>query len=102
MLLLIIFPSENASASRQIEESSLIIGKRYQIAVPVSLPEKPAIQVLKPEESILPFQESLTWQTAKVKSGDSLAKIFKRFGFNARTTYEVSRAKGKAVSYLKN
>ena len=34
----------------------------------------------------------LKWQTATVKKGDSLAKIFKRAGLSARTTYEVDKA----------
>ena len=47
-------------------------------------PEQP-IQVKEPEPT-------LDWQTAKVKKGDSLAKIFKRAGLSARTTYEVDKA----------
>jgi len=116
LLLLLIFPSENASASKQIEQSSLEIGKRYQIDVPNSIASNPvspkaitsssnsAIQVQQsktPVQDNLPNEELLTWQTTTVKSGDSLAKIFKRLGFNARTTYEVSRAKGKDSKLLK-
>lgn len=35
---------------------------------------------------------AVKWQTATVKKGDSLAKIFKRAGLPARTTYEVDKA----------
>lgn len=43
----------------------------------------------------------LSWQTAKVRSGDSLARIFKRLGFSARTTYAVSTAQGEDSKLLK-
>jgi murein DD-endopeptidase MepM/ murein hydrolase activator NlpD len=44
---------------------------------------------------------SLSWQTAKVRSGDSLARIFKRLGFSAQTTYAVSTAQGDDSKLLK-
>lgn len=44
---------------------------------------------------------NLSWQTVKVRSGDSLALILKRLGFNAQTTYAVSTAKGKDSKLLK-
>ncbi|WP_232299984.1 peptidoglycan DD-metalloendopeptidase family protein [Colwellia sp. MT41] len=44
---------------------------------------------------------NLSWQTVKVRSGDSLALILKRLGFSAQTTYAVSTAKGKDVKLLK-
>jgi murein DD-endopeptidase MepM/ murein hydrolase activator NlpD len=43
----------------------------------------------------------LSWQTVKVRSGDSLALILKRLGFSAQTTYAVSTAKGKSSRLLK-
>lgn len=43
----------------------------------------------------------LSWQTVKVRSGDSLALILKRLGFSAQTTYAVSTAKGKESQLLK-
>ena len=53
------------------------------------------------------IQDSLTelthlnWQSVKVRSGDSLALILKRIGFNAQTTYAVSTAKGEESKLLK-
>nr|WP_231561980.1 peptidoglycan DD-metalloendopeptidase family protein [Colwellia psychrerythraea] len=44
---------------------------------------------------------SLSWQTVKVRSGDSLALILKRLGFSAQTTYAVSTAKGEDSKLLK-
>ncbi len=43
----------------------------------------------------------LSWQTVKVRSGDSLALILKRLGFSAQTTYAVSTAKGQDSKLLK-
>ena len=102
LLLLIIFPSEKATASRQSEQTSLKVGQRYELSVPEqsakkSLTEQPVTQT----DDNRPQQEQLSWQTAKVKSGDSLAKIFKRLGYNARTTHDVSRAKGDDSNLLK-
>ena len=44
---------------------------------------------------------NLSWQTVKVRSGDSLALILKRLGFSAQTTYAVSTAKGEDSKLLK-
>jgi murein DD-endopeptidase MepM/ murein hydrolase activator NlpD len=44
---------------------------------------------------------NLSWQTVKVRSGDSLALILKRLGFTAQTTYAVSTAKGEDSKLLK-
>lgn len=43
----------------------------------------------------------LSWQTIKVRSGDSLALILKRLGFSAQTTYAVSTAKGDDSKLLR-
>ncbi|MGB1199517.1 MAG: OapA family protein [Thalassotalea sp.] len=96
LLLLILIPTEKATASRQTENNSLKIGQRYQLALPESV--QPSAIVDTHEK---PLEEQLTWQNAKVRNGDSLAKIFKRLGFNAQTTYKVSSVKGKANKQLK-
>ncbi len=107
------FPSENANASRQIQQTPLELGKRYQIKIPEITPvtrTEPSIQASlpapvntqDPHSNQQPAASEFTWQTAKVKSGDSLAKILKRFGYSAQTTHNVSRAKGKFTSRLKN
>jgi len=59
---------------------------------------------LKKKEKIADSLEqlsTLSWQTVKVRSGDSLALILKRLGFSAQTTYAVSTAKGKDSKLLK-
>ena len=51
-------------------------------------------------DSVQKFTD-IHWQTAKVRSGDSLARIFKRLGFSAQTTHAVSTAKGDESKLLK-
>ncbi len=68
---LILLPSEPVEASRHQEAHILDAGVRY----PVDLNITPSTDVFSNEE------ES-TWQTYKVRSGDTLAKLFKRAGFH--------------------
>ncbi len=120
MLLLLLIPSEKATASRQTNDSSLQIGKRYELALPEAhdaelnspissdlqpkrketINEKPKTDLAN-TGSFSKASESLTWQKAKVRKGDSLAKVFKRLGFSARTTHDVSSAQGKYSKLLK-
>jgi len=46
-----------------------------------------------------PAVKPLSWQTYRVKSGDNLAKIFKRAGLTPQDVYKVSKA-GKAAKKL--
>jgi murein DD-endopeptidase MepM/ murein hydrolase activator NlpD len=110
ILVLLLIPSEKATASRQTDDASLQVGKRYQLALPAAqdiaietvtsdvqqpIPEK------KIATNITHIDESLSWTNAKVRNGDSLAKVFKRLGYSARTTYDVSSAEGKYSKLLK-
>jgi murein DD-endopeptidase MepM/ murein hydrolase activator NlpD len=110
MLILLLIPSEKATASRQASDSSLEIGKRYELALPedqdtvLTLPISNTLQP-KPKEATTNLvnnsEQLLTWQKAKVHSGDSLGKVFKRLGYSVRTTHDVSSAKGKHSKLLK-
>ena len=122
LLIALLLPTEKATASKQIDENSAEIGKRYSLAIPLdsdhvadvvatpidSLPvatqaasqnkEKQIEQAAQVEAEEV--SDPLNWQQAKVKNGDSLAKIFKRLGFSAQTTHKVSRAKGEGAKLL--
>ena len=95
------------------------VGQRYQVATPeqtsntqpstsIELPDAP-IETLN--DTQLPVRElpsnieesaaQLQWQAVKVRSGDSLAKIFKRNGLNATTTHKVITAQGEGSKSLK-
>ena len=134
--VLLMVPSEKATAGRQLQESALEIGKRYQLTAPlngtgvvVSEVKKSAVDTniistdkiyptplvtLNPNNALVQNPQEISdvkiieepiknysWDTAKVKSGDSLAKIFNRLGYSPRITYEVINAKGKDTKLLK-
>ncbi|XQW84616.1 OapA family protein [Thalassotalea piscium] len=102
LLLLILLPSEKATASRQSEDISLKIGQRYQLPLPeITNTHSSQEALIENESDYQTIEEEYQWQTAKVRNGDSLAKIFKRLGFNAQTTYKVSNADAKASKQLK-
>jgi murein DD-endopeptidase MepM/ murein hydrolase activator NlpD len=110
MLVLLLIPSEKATASRQTDDASLQVGKRYPLALPapqditietVTSDVEQSIPKEKIETNITHIDESLSWTNAKVRNGDSLAKVFKRLGYSARTTYDVSSAEGKYSKLLK-
>lgn len=113
MLIMLIWPSEEEEEANQ-----LAIGQRYQVALPqqsqpisatkpIELPKvqetKQDIVVVDPTAKPVSTEQQihLSWQTAKVRKGDSLARIFKRLGFSAQTTYAVSTAKGEDSKLLK-
>lgn len=117
-LLLLLLPSKHELTTQNINNQGFEIGKRYQIAMPqqstgatpIAPVEIPSISKSKnnPLPSINTIatmvnsqqQENMTWQSVKVRSGDSLARIFKRLGFSAQDTYAVSTAKGKDSKLL--
>jgi len=118
LLLALLSPSEKSTTStsllnKKTDGQSLEVGKRYQIALPQG---SNTLNIGLPSISTNIFPRSkkmglasvniqslgdISWQTAKVKNGDSLARIFKRLGFSAQTTYAVSTAKGKNTKLLK-
>ncbi len=111
LLVLLLIPSEKATASRQVGEKTLEVGKRYQLALPLEEASPQATNetvqkastnsVAQQSIELAPKAEVYSWQKATVKSGDSLAKIFNRFGFSAQTTYKVSNAKGEHSKLLR-
>ncbi len=110
LVLTLLIPSEKATASKQTDADSMAVGKRYSVAIPHDSDNKVAIHPsIQPqadtvtqvksnaitEVEIEPEAQKIAWQSAKVRRGDSLAKIFKRLGFSAKTTHLVSKAKGQ-------
>ena len=120
LLSLSLLPNDDDSVIAENAEQSIEIGKRYDLEIPIT--DQPNPTVLDPvarananlatptkkrktqvENQAKPLAEepSITWQTAKVKSGDSLAKIMKRHGFSAQTTYNITKTKHKDIGLLK-
>lgn len=120
LMLILFIPSEKATASRQSDENSYQVGKRYQLEIPHDQninQELPPLTQQSNEQSSEQIndkksqsnvehnnkiEQDLSWQTVKVNSGDSLGKIFKRLGFSAKTTHQVITAKGTDSELLKN
>nr|WP_259337865.1 peptidoglycan DD-metalloendopeptidase family protein [Colwellia sp. RSH04] len=116
IVIILISPTKDAEE----EAEMLTVGKRYQVVLPqngeaqtITPIEMPSIvepepsvpvgkiDVVEPANELPSIKQSYQWQTAKVKSGDSLARIFKRLGYSAQTTYAVSTAKGEDSKLLK-
>ncbi|MBM7071033.1 peptidoglycan DD-metalloendopeptidase family protein [Shewanella sp. 202IG2-18] len=104
-LIIVMLPSEDAQASRQTVENQYQPNKRYTVPLAFRTPEPPqlngaslnaqpsttknieSITAPKPEKK----QEIANIETFKVRSGDTLAKLFHRAGLTSRDVYEVSR-----------
>lgn len=86
LFLLVLLPSEKASASRNTTGASadaLELGKRYALELQVSpILHEPADEYL----------DQLDWQSYTVQSGDSMARIFQRLGFSAQQLHRVTQA----------
>ncbi|GAA6172093.1 peptidoglycan DD-metalloendopeptidase family protein [Colwellia sp. KU-HH00111] len=111
-------PSRHELSQQNLGNESFEIGKRYQVAMPqqssgaqrVKTIDIPSIDSKDNDVSQRTNtmttrvnseqQQAVTWQSVKVRSGDSLARIFKRLGFTAQDTYAVSTAKGQDSKLL--
>ena len=93
--VMLLIPSEQASASRTTETSELEVGKRYSIDIPL-VEEKIAAEQL----ATLPHEDnSLEWVTVDVKKGDILSAIFRKAKLDQATMQEVLEL-GKPVKTL--
>ncbi|MDY6926973.1 MAG: peptidoglycan DD-metalloendopeptidase family protein [Pseudomonadota bacterium] len=87
--LLILLPSEKVKASRHTESLILETGKRYPLSM-----------TLTQSDVLIEQDDEPQWQTYTVKSGDTLAKIFKRAGLSPKDTYAVSHAGEQAKTLV--
>ena len=78
---LMLLPSDPVEASRNSEPLILDAGVRYPLELSVA--DTPEIDF---------GEDETTWTLHKVGNGDTLAMIFKRAGFSARDTYNVTQA----------
>lgn len=120
LFLLVVLPTGKELSSQNTKSQGFEVGKRYQVAMPQetsrSIPESeiniPSIKDNLPDGQATQSgiknttnsqqKSNISWQTVKVRSGDSLARIFKRLGFSAQETYAVSIAQGKNTKLLMN
>jgi LysM repeat protein len=87
--ILILLPSEKASASRQSNDNALEIGKRYELAIEVEKLEQAAN---KANENNFLAKLNTKFVHYEVKKGDNLAKIFSRAGLSAQMLHKVINA----------
>ena len=78
---LILLPSDTVEASRHQDALVLDTGIRYPLDLNIM-----------PSTDVFSIEEESNWQTYKVRSGDTLAKLFKRAGFTSRDVYNVTQA----------
>lgn len=123
VLFLLVVPLKGNVPSKENANGEFKAGQRYQVAMPEQGTTKPSPEAIQlPAKSLAPLAitqkkqaggndnqvndidenaAQLHWQTVKVRSGDSLAKIFKRNGLSATTTHNVMIAKGQESKLLK-
>lgn len=92
--ILILLPSEPASASKQtnVNADDLVLGQLYPLPL--------HLESLS-EDALLDEMDSPDWKTYTVRKGDNLAKIFDRAGLTPQEVYAVSHAGKDAKKLLK-
>ncbi|MCF6435409.1 peptidoglycan DD-metalloendopeptidase family protein [Pseudoalteromonas sp. MMG022] len=89
MLIVALWPSEKATASKDHDKKALEVGKRYELPVKVSEVTEQLTELNSADAPINTKKVEYTYTDHEVKSGDSLAVIFKRAGFSAQTLHQV-------------
>lgn len=84
-------------------DSSNTITHRIEITLPDDKDEAPASELPAPAINTTASENTeptIDWQKIKIKSGDSLSKLFKKSGFSAKSLHEIMLI-GDATSALK-
>lgn len=112
---ILLLPSEKATASRDNDADLLEVGKRYELPINLTEPNIANETTIKAEDNhqdsdithvtnevdVTEESNELTFQDYKVKSGDSLAILFKRAGLSAQTLHQVINLEGSAQQLTK-
>jgi len=91
MIGIALIPSEKATASRDHKDDALEVGKRYELPIKV---EEQQEQITELSAEHTPSEEktdvvNYDYVDHKVRSGDSLAILFKRAGYSAQTLHNL-------------
>jgi murein DD-endopeptidase MepM/ murein hydrolase activator NlpD len=89
MLIVALWPSEKATASKDHDKKALEVGKRYELPVKISETPEHITELNAASEPLEPQKTEYSFIDHEVKSGDSLAIIFKRAGFSAQTLHQL-------------
>ncbi|PKM20865.1 MAG: peptidase M23 [Gammaproteobacteria bacterium HGW-Gammaproteobacteria-15] len=97
--IVLLLPSEQASASKSSKSDSLEIGKRYSLDVPQSTEDLTLEQAIS-ELPALPEEDlSLNWSVLQVQKGDALSALFKKANVSQQVMLDVL-ALGNSVKTL--
>ncbi|HEY0921368.1 peptidoglycan DD-metalloendopeptidase family protein [Rheinheimera pacifica] len=97
--IVLLLPSEQASASKGSKSDSLEIGKRYSLDIPQST-EDLALEQAISELPALPEEDlSLNWSVLQVQKGDALSALFKKANISQQVMLDVL-ALGNSVKTL--
>ncbi|WP_240223468.1 peptidoglycan DD-metalloendopeptidase family protein [Rheinheimera hassiensis] len=97
--IILLLPSEQASASKGSKSESLEIGKRYSLDVPQSVEDLTLEQAIS-ELPALPEEDlSLNWSVLQVQKGDALSALFKKANISQQVMLDVL-ALGNSVKTL--
>lgn len=83
LLILLIWPSERASASRNLEQNETMfeLGKRYPLPLNLDL-----------NDLASEAQQDIDWVEYEIQPGDNLARIFSSLGFSAQQLHRLTQA----------
>ncbi|MDK2595844.1 peptidoglycan DD-metalloendopeptidase family protein [Pseudoalteromonas obscura] len=87
-----LLPSEKATASKDHKDDALEVGKRYELPIKVEEQQPEQLTILSAEAEPTKEQENThtyDYVDHKVRSGDSLAVLFKRAGYSAQTLHKL-------------
>ncbi|SEI03708.1 Murein DD-endopeptidase MepM and murein hydrolase activator NlpD, contain LysM domain [Rheinheimera pacifica] len=97
--IVLLLPSEQASASKGSKSDSLEIGKRYSLDIPQSAEDLTLEQAIS-ELPALPEEDlSLNWSVLQVQKGDALSALFKKANISQQVMLDVL-ALGNSVKTL--
>ncbi|MBQ4844426.1 peptidoglycan DD-metalloendopeptidase family protein [Pseudoalteromonas sp. MMG013] len=101
MAIIALIPSEKATASKDHDKKALEIGKRYELPVKVSESPEQLTELNSVTTENVESQVIFDFEDHAVKSGDSLATIFKRAGFSAKTLHTLVNTNAETLKLKK-
>ncbi|MBD1584202.1 peptidoglycan DD-metalloendopeptidase family protein [Pseudoalteromonas sp. S16_S37] len=89
MMIVALWPSEKATASKDHDKNALEVGKRYELPVKVSEKTEHLTELNAADTPSETKKVEYSFIDHEVKAGDNLAIIFKRAGFSAQTLHQL-------------
>ena len=99
LAIVLLLPSEQASATKGSKSDSLEIGKRYSLALPDQTAELDQEQALAELDALPAEDNALNWNVLQVQKGDALSALFKKANVSQQVMLDVL-ALGKSVKTL--